>query len=600
MGLSASQARLLTLTSRLSDLELQAQQISNSKIRLSMQSAQVAEDYADALNKQDLTILSGYDSKGNAQYAALTYDNLTGPNSPLLTQYCLSDNNGNVLVTQAVADAFRKSNSLNGFLENVGAGNTTTYPNGKTAADFQAAKDAVAATQAAYATAQTNTTNALSALDAYGDTYVQGYQGKGNWAYSNAIGNSFTTSYSDSNVLTYMANYGSRFNDQYESRTVGYTSSSSANSVICFYNANGEHLTTDRLNAGASALTSLVSTVTNDATKAVLSILQSQYGSDYSKVQSTLQQAASSAASATQSFYFSQIYSNMQDNGTDSDHNNDTINRAIRTNQIWDDTDGDKELYVDLDQIAKTFLAYFDAACDKANNGSGSDYLSEVNSNSTNRHAEGGTGNASRYSTNFASFNSTEDPDKIIYNATTDTNGKDVASTYQNLLTTYKNAYKAEEIAKTAYDAAVAALNALGTPTITPSAQAGYYTNLYNRMCQGYTTVSNEQNTINSSAWIQAQMQTGNLRLEKCADGKWATTSFGANTDIKSSYDDNAQAIAEAKYNSEMDKIQVKDKKFDLELNNIDTEHSAVQTEVDTVKKVIDKNIERTFKMFDA
>jgi len=59
-------------------------------------------------------------------------------------------------------------------------------------------------------------------------------------------------------------------------------------------------------------------------------------------------------------------------------------------------------------------------------------------------------------------------------------------------------------------------------------------------------------------------------------------------------------AKAEATYESTMASIQTKDKRFDLQLKQIDTEHSATQTEVDSVKKVIDKNTERSFKMFSA
>lgn len=50
MGMSANQARLLTLTARQSDLELRAQQISATKMILSLQSQQWASKYAQALN----------------------------------------------------------------------------------------------------------------------------------------------------------------------------------------------------------------------------------------------------------------------------------------------------------------------------------------------------------------------------------------------------------------------------------------------------------------------------------------------------------------------------------------------------------------------
>ena len=50
MGISANQARLLTLTARKSDLELRAQQISARKMLLSLESQQYATNYTNALN----------------------------------------------------------------------------------------------------------------------------------------------------------------------------------------------------------------------------------------------------------------------------------------------------------------------------------------------------------------------------------------------------------------------------------------------------------------------------------------------------------------------------------------------------------------------
>lgn len=43
---------------------------------------------------------------------------------------------------------------------------------------------------------------------------------------------------------------------------------------------------------------------------------------------------------------------------------------------------------------------------------------------------------------------------------------------------------------------------------------------------------------------------------------------------------------------------QAIDRNLELDLKNVDTQHQEVQTEMDAVKKVIDKNIEMTFKTF--
>lgn len=44
--------------------------------------------------------------------------------------------------------------------------------------------------------------------------------------------------------------------------------------------------------------------------------------------------------------------------------------------------------------------------------------------------------------------------------------------------------------------------------------------------------------------------------------------------------------------------MQSLDKALELQLRRVDTQQQAVQTEIDSVKKVIDKNIELTFKTF--
>ena len=74
MGMSASQARLLSITARMNDVEFKSQSISNTKIRLADESEQVANDYTKALNKQKLTF-TNY-SNGQAQKVNLNSSTL--------------------------------------------------------------------------------------------------------------------------------------------------------------------------------------------------------------------------------------------------------------------------------------------------------------------------------------------------------------------------------------------------------------------------------------------------------------------------------------------------------------------------------------------
>ena len=46
-----------------------------------------------------------------------------------------------------------------------------------------------------------------------------------------------------------------------------------------------------------------------------------------------------------------------------------------------------------------------------------------------------------------------------------------------------------------------------------------------------------------------------------------------------------------------IESIQQRDKQLEMQSRRIDTQHQAVQTEIDSVSKVISKNIESTFKL---
>ena len=63
----------------------------------------------------------------------------------------------------------------------------------------------------------------------------------------------------------------------------------------------------------------------------------------------------------------------------------------------------------------------------------------------------------------------------------------------------------------------------------------------------------------------------------------------------KAIYDQKVQEI-----NAKIEIIQVQDKNLELKLKQLDTEQNAISTEMDAVKKVISKNVESSFKTFNA
>ncbi len=73
-----------------------------------------------------------------------------------------------------------------------------------------------------------------------------------------------------------------------------------------------------------------------------------------------------------------------------------------------------------------------------------------------------------------------------------------------------------------------------------------------------------------------------------------------ANTTIEWVYDTSDDAEAESKYNYQTAEISRQEKELEMELKQLETQHNAVLQEIESVEKVIDKNVERTFNMFDA
>ena len=67
MGMAAGQARLLSITARLTDNELRSQTITNSKLRLAEESSEASQTYMNALNSTQL-MFGQYDSEGSLSY----------------------------------------------------------------------------------------------------------------------------------------------------------------------------------------------------------------------------------------------------------------------------------------------------------------------------------------------------------------------------------------------------------------------------------------------------------------------------------------------------------------------------------------------------
>ena len=126
-------------------------------------------------------------------------------------------------------------------------------------------------------------------------------------------------------------------------------------------------------------------------------------------------------------------------------------------------------------------------------------------------------------------------------------------------------------------------------------AKAQWYTNLFQRMSKGYKALEN--GLAASKEWIEYALESGIVSMEQVDKSfNWTGLAYKTCTRITEETDDAAVTKAEAEYNRAMNDIEAKDNIYDIQLKNIDTEHTSLQTEYDSIKGVIKSNVDRTFK----
>ena len=118
MGLSASQARLLSITARLSDNELRSQTITTAKMALANKTSEASAAYLDALNESEL-MFATYDSDGNKTLQKLTGTSLT-QYGILKNQYGIINTDGQIMVSETDATNYLESATMGEFLEKYG------------------------------------------------------------------------------------------------------------------------------------------------------------------------------------------------------------------------------------------------------------------------------------------------------------------------------------------------------------------------------------------------------------------------------------------------------------------------------------------------
>ena len=106
-------------------------------------------------------------------------------------------------------------------------------------------------------------------------------------------------------------------------------------------------------------------------------------------------------------------------------------------------------------------------------------------------------------------------------------------------------------------------------------------------------------NLINSGEVTIVQARKDNtFAIETDEDFNIFETSVATNTGLREVSDETYLKKAEAQYEADMKKIDMKDRKYDSDLAALDAERNAIKQEMETLKTVAKENVERTFKLF--
>lgn len=138
------------------------------------------------------------------------------------------------------------------------------------------------------------------------------------------------------------------------------------------------------------------------------------------------------------------------------------------------------------------------------------------------------------------------------------------------------------------------------------SGEMEYYMNLWDQIRQagGCETLDAQyQSGEDGTEWFNNMVNAGMISIYtlKDPDQGWQSTTLATsvgNNYLQEVNDDEKAKRAEVEYEHELKIINRKDTKFDNELKKLETEESACKTEIDSVKKIIQDNIEKNFNLF--
>ena len=134
--------------------------------------------------------------------------------------------------------------------------------------------------------------------------------------------------------------------------------------------------------------------------------------------------------------------------------------------------------------------------------------------------------------------------------------------------------------------------------TTTDMYLAEFYSSMFNNLCNSGWT-ENDQITDKeflSNSLLNAQYFISSMS----SDNYYFQDRYTDNGYVVEVTDDDAITQAELAYTIKKSKLNSKEEKLDIDMQKLDLEISALTTEYDTVKQLINNNVEKTFTMFSS
>lgn len=710
MGMAAGQARLLSITSRMSDNELRAQIINNDKMRLATKSAQVSEAYTTALNEAQLMFTS-YDKDNNSSYKELTFNALTAYNQ-YNNQYAISNSAGQLLVSETDAKNFQAADGdTNKFLKQYHLEQTTTYFEGLE--KYQGANvsyydsngkliKGTAGTGVIYNTGETVdaeingekvTKNVQVDSGITAEELKKMYEGDGYEKYDNIKASPYYYDYSAalSNFTEAKTNFETKaaeiMNNLFETIRIdsdgrkhsisdisqllaSATDTNNAKKYIKLIKDNAipslqefslknnddvdayyafiTKLLDDALDGKASYDTSNLTTNPDTGDEITLDgdggfkLTKDSSGNWTAKFYETNEEGQLVLGAASQTVTVGTNGKLSFNNGKTGDEKVSyedipvpVLNSATGKYEIPSGTFSEiGELDVDDykaigQQVIDSLINAMPNTFDTSTNYFKKNWIYDKTNNKISWQPNDCDAANAADSVEYAAYkDAAAELYETIYGVKMppDFDENDFAkladlNEIEALGNQYNTPLKGDKLTQFANIKQVTLLdnimNTYGEPTYdwidtsarpgkisdssynqNGSAKAQWYENLFNKMkTSGYKVL--HDGLASSAEWMQFAFESGLVCLEQVdSNNNWNTTTYTNCSDITEQTNNAAITKAEAEYNAAMAKIENKDKRYDLELKNIDTEHNSLQTEYDSIKTAIDKNIERTFKIY--